>query len=123
MSESVFCPLCKNLRLSPYHRCPPRWLVKHEDDDSIFEDLITHGFYASDAVEAAEKYAHRWFSDGDTPNGDTTFLVCSYPAMDEITKVTISVSLVVECAGRAVETLTYQAFEETDHENTRHCES
>lgn len=65
---SILCETCGGYK-GMVHRCPPRWTcwIPYFDEDGDIDDYHggKHSVHATDAEEAAEKYAERHDMEGD----------------------------------------------------------
>lgn len=108
---SAYCERCKGVKINEFHRCPPRWLVRHADDDTPFEDMILRARYARDASAAAEAFARGWLA-GEYDECVVSVDVLNYPEMTEITRVDVEQRIEIQCYGIAQSTTPFRAFEE-----------
>lgn len=101
--SDLTCPHCKGLKLNNWHRCPPMWVVQYEDEDEDWRSLI-RPVYATDANEAAEKWANHSDYFSDTGDNEMTVWVADYPDLKAKHKILVMAELVRDLTTRTLET-------------------
>ncbi len=95
------CDVCGELKLTPFHRCRPLWLVKLSDDGSDdWTEYMQRPVRALSAAKAAEEYAIKMACEEGGEQWDIE--VINYPAVNAVKRFIVYIEMIP--AAHAVET-------------------